>query len=203
MTAPSRHTFISIICHGKGWSFLNHVFHHSQEFSKLKFYLVLFKGKLDVFLPPGILSVPSILCPHCLSIRLFCYDLYVPKFYSETVLPPSYSAVGMSSHNATILIWRIFFHCFRMSGFGGIVWSYLDKFLVSLLSPVPSDLSPRVISFVVIVLPCSFRPNIFLCFSSVLSFSLVVEAFFFVFPVWFPIHVLNFCSCSLGGIPIF
>ena len=76
--------------------------------------------------------------------------------------------------------------------------SCLDIFLVFLLSPVPSSL---ISSSCIVCLTCvaffSFRPNIFLCSSSVLSFLLVVEDFLLAFPVEFPLQVLSFCSCYL------
>ena len=61
-----------------------------------------------------------------------------------------------------------------------IVLSSLDIFLVFLLSPGPSDLFPRVVLFVLLVLVFFFRPKIFLCF-----FCLIIQ-------------VLSFCSCSFG-----
>ena len=91
--------------------------------------------------------------------------------------------------------WKNFFRCCEITCFVCIVWSYLCIFLVFLLSPLPSDLSLWVLSIVLMVLRCSFRPNIFSRFSSVLIFLFVVKAFLFVFPVWFPIQVLSFCSC--------
>ena len=44
---------------------------------------------------------------------------------------------------------RILFRCFGMSCFVCIFWSYLGIFFVFLLSPQPSDLSLRVISYCV------------------------------------------------------
>ena len=72
---------------------------------------------------------------------------------------------------APFSVCRIFFRCFGMSCFVCIVWSYLCIFLVFVLSTVPSDLSFRILSFALIVLLCSFRPNIFPRFSSVSIFT--------------------------------
>ena len=45
--------------------------------------------------------------------------------------------------------------------------------------------------------PFSFRPNTFMCSSSVLSFLLMVVDLLSAFPVEFPIQVLSFHSCNL------
>ena len=78
---------------------------------------------------------------------------------------------------------RIFFRCFWIFCFVRIFLSYLAIFLTFLLSPEISDLSPLVVSFVLTVLLCFFRPNIFSRFSSVVTFLLIVVDFLSVFPV--------------------
>ena len=76
-----------------------------------------------------------------------------------------------------------FFRCFRMSCFVCIVWFYFGIVLVFLLSPLSSDLFPQIVSFVLIVLLCPFRPNLFSHFSFLFEFLLFVSDFLFVIPV--------------------
>ena len=78
--------------------------------------------------------------------KLFCLACFQLLICVRTVFP--YWLVTFFS-----LFWNI---CFAL-----IVWFCVRIFLVFLLSPVSSDLSLRVVSFVLIVLLCSFRPNIF------------------------------------------
>ena len=59
---------------------------------------------------------------------------------------------------------------------------FLYRYLFSLPSFASTFLSPRVVSFVLLILLCFFRPDIFSRFSFFLVF-LLVEAFLFVFPV--------------------
>ena len=136
------------------------------------------------------------------SLQLFFHVVYpfgfsimilsVPIFCSKIVLISLLLVVGMSSHILSLLAGRVFSHCFGMSCFVSFVWSYDGIFLVFLLSPVP-----RVVLFLLIVIPCSFCPNI-LFFSSVFDFLLVFSDFLFVFPVYIPIQVLNFCSSNFS-----
>ena len=75
----------------------------------------------------------------CLSIRLFCYVLFVPIFFSKIVKFPCRQAVGMSSCILPLLamrifslFWNVLFCLFRF-----ILLRYLVVFF---LSPVPSCL---------------------------------------------------------------
>ena len=107
----------------------------------------------------SLLGLSSSSCCCFLSIRLFCYDLSVPIFSFKFVLLP-FHPVAKSSCIFPLLAGR-FFHCLGISRFVWIVWSCLNIFLVFLISPVPSGLFPRVVSFVLIVLFFAFRFNIF------------------------------------------
>ena len=83
---------------------------------------------------------------------LFCYKIVL------LLLPPG---VSMSSH----ICWYNFcFRCFGMSYFVCIVWSYVSIFLIFLLSSGPSYLFTQVVSFVLIVLLCSFLSEHILAF---------------------------------------
>ena len=129
----------------------------------------------------------------CLSIQILCYVVYIAIFCSKIVLLSSHSVVSMSSHFLPLFTARMFFRSFGKYCFVCIVWSYIGMCLVFLLSPVPSDLFSRVVSFVLL---CSFRLDIFLRFSPVL-FSFVFEAFLFVHLVWFHSHTLDYSTSDL------
>ena len=77
----------------------------------------------------------------------------------------------MCSYIFPLLAGRIFSRCFGVSCFIRIVWSCLGIFLVFFLVPVPSDWLRRAVSSILIVLVCSFRPNIFLRFSCLSIFA--------------------------------
>ena len=126
---------------------------------QLSIFWVLLWVNWCVFPPCDLLRVFATLFPCCLSIRLFCYDLSVPIFCSKIILLPSHLVVGISSPILPLLARIIFFHRFGISCFICIVWSCLGIFLGFLLSPVSSDLSFQVVSFDLIVLLFSLRPN--------------------------------------------
>ena len=95
---------------------------------------------------------------------------------------------------------RIFFRCFRMSCFVCIVLPFVDISLIFLLSPVLSGLFPQVVSSFFPVLPFPFCSYIFQRLFFVLSFwPVLVDFFFFAFPVEFLILVLIFLSCLMRG----
>ena len=137
------------------------------------------------------------LFPCCLSIWLFLYVLYVPIFCSKIVLLPLHPVVGIFSWILPLFAEN--FCCFEMTRLFCIVCTCLDIFFVSLLSSVPSDLSPRVLSFILIVVFLFFfipiyskvvgHYNQFLCCCNFLKF---------VFPVEIPIKVLISCFCCFG-----
>ena len=77
-----------------------------------------------------------------------------------------------------------------------IVLTFVDIFLIFILSSVLSGLFPLVLLFFLVLLP-PFCPNMFQRFSFVLSFLPVFVAFLSAFPVEFLIQILFFCSCSL------
>ena len=54
-------------------------------------------------------SCPCNSFPRCLSIWLFCYDLFVPIFYTKIVLLHWHPAVGISSYIFPLLSGMIFF----------------------------------------------------------------------------------------------
>ena len=85
-----------------------------------------------------------------------------------------------------LLAGKIFFYCFGMSCFVCIVWSCLSIFLVFLLSPVSSDLSLRVETFVLIVLLCFFSFQHIVAFFFCLSIFNRCRSFFICFQSDFP-----------------
>ena len=116
-----------------------------------------------VFSPSVLLRVLQTLSPCCLSIWLRTHILLQNCFVSFS------SVVDMSSCVLLQLAGRIFFfHCFGMSCFVCIILSCLDIFLVFLLSPVPSDLFPRVVLLFLLGLLFFFSSQhvsrFFLCF---------------------------------------
>ena len=76
--------------------------------------------------------------------------------------------VGISSCILYLLAGRSIFLCFGMSCFVWIVWPCLGIFLVFFLSSVPSDVCPRVVLFVLLVV-------------LLLAFHLNILPFFFLF----------------------
>ena len=138
----------------------------------------------DLFWHSGFLPILAILFP-CLSIRFFCYVINIPIFCSKIVLLLSHSIEDISSQILPQLARRKFFHSLVMSFLVWVVWLYFCIFLPFFLSQLTPDLSLQVESFVLIILLCSFRPNIF-------SSSAFVGASFLVWSVELPIQVLSF-----------
>ena len=132
----------------------------------------------------------------CNFFSMSCNHVMISKFpyFALKLFCFSRIRLRVCLRNFLQLAGIIFFRCFVMSYFAYIAWSYLGIFLVFHLSSVPSELSLWVVSFILKLLLFYFRPNIFSRFSSVLACPLVDEAFLFVFPVSFPIQVLNFSS---------
>ena len=157
------------------------MYHPAQVFPYLVLFWVLLRINRRVFLPQLFLRVLIVLFQCCSFIRLFCYDLryFTPKLFCFLLV----WFLVMSSCILPLHAGRIFFHCFGMSWFVYIVWFCLGIFLVFLLSPVPFNLFPWIVSFVLIMLLFSFRPIIFYRFSSVFAFLLVVVDILFVLPV--------------------
>ena len=102
-----------------------------------------------------------------------------PKFWSKIVLLSSYSIIGKFSHLFLLIDDGIFFRYLVMICLYCLILS--RYYLVFLLSPVSSNLCPRVASFVLTVLFFSFRSNIFHRVVPVLVFLLSVLDILFVF----------------------
>ena len=84
----------------------------------------------------------------------------------------------MTSHILSLLVDRIFFlFLFGISYSICIVWSYGVIFLDFLLLPIPSDLLLLVVSFILIVLLCFVRLNIFSDFFLCLSIFVCCHRF--------------------------
>ena len=118
---------------------------------------------------------------------LFIHSAFMLRFLHSYIFAPKLfclSRIGMCVCLRTFFPYLLIeFSFIVLECFVYVVWLYLGILLIFLLLPVPSDLSPRVISFALVVLLFSFRPDIFWHFSSVLVCLLVVEAFLSVFPV--------------------
>ena len=92
------------------------------------------------------------------TLLFFSYGLYIYLFshghfvfiFCTTIMFPCHSIAGMSPCIFRLADWiNIYF--FVMFHFVCIMWSYLSIFLVFPLPPVTSDLLPRVVLFVLIV----------------------------------------------------
>ena len=133
-------------------------------FSNSVLFWVLLCVSRDVFSLSVLLRLVLTLLLFCLSIRLFFYVLFVLIFWSKIVLIPYHPVVGMSSCIQHLLADRIFC-CFGRSSL-----SWLDIFLVSLLSPLPSALFPRVVFFFTFWVAFIFTSKHFPAFSPCLFF---------------------------------
>ena len=133
------------------------------------------------------------LFPCCLSIRFFCYVLFIAIFYTKIALFPGHPVVGMSSCIHPLLVGRIFFCCFGMSCFVSIFFILSPFFRQYLLIYFL-----ELYYFFYLCYFFLFVPTCSNLFSSVLTFLLVVVDLLCVFPVEFPIKILSFCSRSLG-----
>ena len=132
------------------------------------------------------------------SFQLFCYVLLFDIFCSKIVLFPCHLVVGISSCNLLLLLVELF----------SLFWN--DKFclyyfrLFQYLFCLPS--LTITLWFYIVVLYCLLNlccfffvvPTVQFC-SFVLSFLLIVVYFLSAFPVEFPILILSFYSCFLGG----
>ena len=137
----------------------------------------------DIFPPKGLLREFETLLPCCLSIRLFYYDLSVPRFCSKIVLPRSHPVVGMTSPILPQLVGRIFFRIFRkpvLSVFFGLPSFASIFWLVSLNGVFHSRCRAFSASFEYIFM----LRLVFLC---------VVVVFLATILIWVPIRVLTFC----------
>ena len=160
------------------------------------YFLVSFSVYQCVFPLPILFRVLLYLSPCCLSIRFFVKFSLLPYFTPELFSFSVHPVVGMCSCHLLQLVGRIFFRCFGMFCFVCIALSFVDSFLIFLLSPVLSDLFPQIVLIFFLVLLFSFCP-MFQRFSFVLTFLSVFKVFISAFPVEFPIQILIFCSCSL------
>ena len=138
ISASCKHLFILIASlWWMEWNFLNSIYvpHQGLAFSN-RYFLSVARSKLSFIFAFGPFSSSSNIFLCCLFIRIFCYDLSVPIFYSEIVFLSIYLVVSMFSCILPVFADRIFFICFRMSCFVCNVWSNLGIFLVFLLSLV-------------------------------------------------------------------
>ena len=117
-----------------------------------------------VFSPSVLLRNLSVfLC--CLSVRLFCYVLFVPYFVPK-LLFHGYPIVDICLCIHSVLADNIFFVGFGMSCFVCIVLPSFYIFFVFLLLPVPSGLFPQLVLFILLV-------ELFLNFSTQQGFSVL------------------------------
>ena len=107
----------------------------------------------------------------------FSLCFFLAIFQSKIFLFLLHLVVGMFLYHLPVVD-RIFFRCFEMSSFVCIVLSFVDISLIFLLSPVFSDLFPKVVLLFFFVLPFPFCSYIFLRLSFVLSFWPVFIDFF-------------------------
>ena len=91
------HSFKQPVCHGWMWIFKTniHVYRHGLAFSNLVLFWVLLWMNQWVFSPSVFLQVLQTLFQWALSIRLFCYVLFVPIFCSKIVLFPCHPVGGI------------------------------------------------------------------------------------------------------------
>ena len=102
-------------------------------------------------------------------------------YFAPKSLCVSRIVVGISWPILSLLTGRIFFRCFEMSCFVCTVWPCLSVFLFFLLWLLPSDLSLRVLSFVLTVLLFSAHLNIFSCFPPVFVFLLYYYYYYYYY----------------------
>ena len=123
---------------------------------------------------------------------VFSYDLFVPIFCSQIVLSPCHLNVGMSLHlfpylqvkfSFVILEFLFCLYCLIL------YWDILN--LPSFASTFWFISSRCIICSSCVAL--LFSSQHILAFFCLLKFLSVVETFLSVFPVWFPIQVLNVC----------
>ena len=99
-------------------------------FSNLVFSWVLLLASPGVCSFWGLLQVLQFFFSYCLSIHLFCYDLFFSIFYSKIVLFLLPLVVNLSLFTLPQSIGRIFFHNFWIPHFIYIAWSCPGTFLV-------------------------------------------------------------------------
>ena len=112
-----------------------------------------------------------------LLCSLRCH-IFAPKLFS---FPYVWLLVYLRTFSPYLPV-EFSFVVFGISCFVRIVWSYLGIFLVFLLSTLPFDLFPRVVSFDLIVLLCSFCPNIS---SRIIIINILIFSFTFDFLQFF------------------
>ena len=153
-----------------------------------------------VFLPSSICNSFSMLLIH--SAFFFYYDLSVPIFCTKIFMPLSRPVIGMSSFILFLLADRMFFRCFQMSYFVCIIWFCLGIFLVFPLWLIPSNLSLRVVSFVLIVLLFSSSEHLFMFFFY-LSLFVSCRRFFICISNLISHRGFDFLFVFFRGTPIF
>ena len=130
------------------------------EFSNLVHFWVLLNVNRCVFSPSVLLQVLTL----CLSIRFFCYVLFLAIFYFKIVLFPRHPVVGMFSCNLPLFASRIFFslfwdvlfcqYCFilfwnlfSLPSFARNFWFISPSWIVCFTCVAFSFLSPYVLAF--------------------------------------------------------
>ena len=165
MSAFSRDLFISVASLSLlVVNFLTrfHVCHHGPEFSNLQFLSDDLSESRYTFafrFSSSACNSFFMLFPFCFLIRSLYYYFLLQNCFFTLVF-----GSGYVFRLFPLLVGKIFFGCFWMSCSVFIVWSYLDIFLVFFLSPVLSDLSPRMILFVLVVLIILFSSEDILAF---------------------------------------
>ena len=169
---------------------------------------------------PGVFQIDSFLRVSLTESR--CLFALGPSSSPSNFFPMLFirSAVLSCFILSHILPQIVFFPCYPVAGKSSYIISLLSGEIFSLFSNVLFCLSYFILCrhlFILfffshyplicdLELYCLFY-SCFLfwfqyisCFSSVLSFLLVVVDFSSTFPGVFPVQVLSFCSCSFGGL---
>ena len=173
-----------------------YVCHYDQAFSNLVFFWALLWVNQGIYLPSGLLSILAIRFLCYLSIQIFCYEFYVSIFCSKIDLFPLYSVVGMSLHLPHYLLVEFSFVILKCP----VLSLLFDSLSISFLF---SFFYWYLLIYLFELYRCSNYGTLLLTSRHILDFLLlliwrVVEVFLSVFPLCFPIQVLNVCICFLG-----
>ena len=132
------------------------------------YFLVPFSVNLRAFPIFVLYRVILTISPCCLSIRLFCYVLFVAVFYSRIVQFLLHPVVGTCSFYLIQLVSRIHFRFFGIFCFVYINSTFGDIFFIFFWWPVFSDIFPQVVLLFFLVLLFFGGPHhvsaLFLCF---------------------------------------
>ena len=153
------------VCCGQTWIFQTriHIYYHDLAFSNSVHFSVILTVIPGVLWPQGLHRILVILFPRYLSIRSFCYVLFIPIFYSKIVLLPLHLIVGMSSCTLYQLVgysWGVF----PTSWAGIFHWSLSDSKstqIIRILLSILADLNNSVACIVSILLQISNSSSLF------------------------------------------